>query len=95
MILGCDGAGVLDDGTAVVIYPIVGDPDFSGDETLDPRRTLLTEKEQGTFAEYVTVPARNVAPPARCDDLRAGRDAWHQLPHGVPDDLRAIGIAGR
>lgn len=60
MILGCDGAGVLDDGTPVVIYPIIGDPDFSGDETLDPRRTLLTEKEQGTFAQYVGVPARNV-----------------------------------
>jgi NADPH:quinone reductase-like Zn-dependent oxidoreductase len=62
MILGCDGAGVLEDGTPVVIYPIIGDRDFAGDETLDPRRTLLTEKEQGTFADLVGVPARNAVP---------------------------------
>ena len=62
MILGCDGAGVTDDGRDVVIYPIVGTPGFSGDETTDPGRTLLTEKHQGTFAEYVAVPTRNLLP---------------------------------
>ena len=58
MILGCDGAGTLDDGTDVVIYPVVA-PMPAGDETLDPGRTLLTEKYQGTMAEYVAGPARN------------------------------------
>ena len=62
MILGCDGAGVTDDGRDVVIYPIIGDPGFSGDETMDPSRTLLTEKHQGTFAEFVAVPTRNLVP---------------------------------
>ncbi len=62
MILGCDGAGVTDDGRPVVLYPIIGTPGFSGDETTDPGRTLLTERYQGTFAEYVTVPARNLLP---------------------------------
>ena len=62
MILGCDGAGVLDDGTEVVIHSVIIDPDWTGDETLDPKRTLLTEKYQGTFADYVVVPARNVLP---------------------------------
>ncbi|MFI9006494.1 zinc-binding dehydrogenase [Actinosynnema sp. NPDC053489] len=62
MILGCDGAGVLEDGTEVVLHSVIGDPDWSGDETLDPRRTLLTEKHQGTFAEHVVVPRRNVLP---------------------------------
>ena len=62
MILGCDGAGVTDDGRDVVIYPIIGDPTFSGDETTDPSRTLLTEKHQGTFAEFVAVPTRNLVP---------------------------------
>jgi len=62
MILGCDGAGRLDDGTEVVIYPVVGDPSIAGDETLDPRRALLTERLQGTFADVVVVPARNVLP---------------------------------
>lgn len=62
MILGCDGAGRLDDGTEVVIYPVVGDPTIAGDETLDPRRSLLTERLQGTFADVVVVPKRNVVP---------------------------------
>src|SRR3954447_12245335 len=62
MILGCDGAGRLDDGTEVVIYPVIGDPAVAGDETLDPKRTLLTERLQGTFADVVAVPQRNVLP---------------------------------
>jgi NADPH:quinone reductase-like Zn-dependent oxidoreductase len=62
MTLGCDGAGVLDDGTEVVIHSVIGDPDWSGDETLDPRRTLLTERYQGTFADFVVIPARNALP---------------------------------
>ncbi len=37
MILGCDGAGVLDDGTEVVVHSVIGDPAAGGgDETLDP-----------------------------------------------------------
>ncbi|ASR35092.1 Zn-dependent oxidoreductase [Prauserella marina] len=62
MILGCDGAGVLDDGTEVVIHSVINDDSWHGDDTLDPKRTLLTEKHQGTFADYVVVPARNVLP---------------------------------
>ncbi|GAA4711340.1 zinc-binding dehydrogenase [Pseudonocardia yuanmonensis] len=62
MILGGDATGTLPDGTDVVVYPVIGDPAWSGDETLDPRRTLLTEKHQGTFADTVVVPERNVIP---------------------------------
>src|SRR3954454_14726885 len=62
MILGCDGAGRLDDGTEVVIYPVGGDASIAGDETLDPKRSLLTERLQGTFADVVAVPQRNVLP---------------------------------
>src|ERR1700730_5549169 len=36
MILGNDGAGTLDDGTEVIIYPLMGAPDWRNDETLDP-----------------------------------------------------------
>ena len=61
MILGCDAAGVLDDGSEVVVHGVIGDPAAGGgDETLDPRRTLLSELHPGTFAETVAVPARNV-----------------------------------
>ncbi|NUT95428.1 MAG: zinc-binding dehydrogenase [Saccharothrix sp.] len=62
MILGCDGAGVLEDGTEVVLHSVIGDPNWTGDETLDPGRTLLTEKYQGSFADHVVVPARNALP---------------------------------
>ena len=62
MILGCDGAGRLADGTEVVLHPVIGDPGVAGDETLDPKRSLLTEKYQGTFADTVVVPARNAVP---------------------------------
>jgi NADPH:quinone reductase-like Zn-dependent oxidoreductase len=62
MILGCDGAGVLEDGTEVVLHSVIGDLAWRGDETLDPKRTLLTEKHQGTFADTVVVPSRNALP---------------------------------
>ena len=62
MILGCDGAGTLEDGTEVVLHSVIGDPAWTGDETLDPKRTLLTERYQGTFADLVVVPTRNALP---------------------------------
>jgi len=60
MVLGCDAAGVTEDGREVVVHGLVGDPDWSGDETLDPRRSILSELHQGTLAEQVVVPARNL-----------------------------------
>ena len=62
MILGCDAAGVDEDGNEVVVHAVVSDPSWSGDETLDPRRSLLSERHQGTFADKVTVPCGNVVP---------------------------------
>jgi NADPH:quinone reductase-like Zn-dependent oxidoreductase len=63
MILGGDGAGVLDDGTEIVVHSVIGDPAAGGgDETLDPKRTLLSELYPGTLAEEVLVPERNVVP---------------------------------
>src|SRR5690242_8412827 len=47
MILGCDGAGVDEDGNEVVVHAVIGDPDWRGDETLDPKRSLLSERHQG------------------------------------------------
>jgi NADPH:quinone reductase-like Zn-dependent oxidoreductase len=65
MILGCDGAGVDDAGNEVIIHAVVGSDGWVGDETLDPSRTLLSELHDGTLAEYVAVPSRNlVAKPA-------------------------------
>ncbi len=62
MILGCDAAGYDEDGNEVVVHAVVSDPHWSGDETLDPKRSLLSERHQGTFADKVVVPRGNVVP---------------------------------
>ncbi len=63
MVLGCDGAGTDPEGNEVVVHAVIGDPDAGGgDETLDPRRSLLSERFPGTLAERVAVPRRNVVP---------------------------------
>ena len=62
MILGCDAAGTTDDGSEVVVHAVISDPSWTGDETLDPGRSILSEYWQGTFADVVKVPARNVVP---------------------------------
>ncbi|NUS51759.1 MAG: zinc-binding dehydrogenase [Nocardioidaceae bacterium] len=62
MILGCDAAGLDQDGNEVVVHAVVSDPSWTGDETLDPKRSLLSERHQGTFADLVAVPTRNVVP---------------------------------
>jgi NADPH:quinone reductase-like Zn-dependent oxidoreductase len=62
MILGCDAAGVDEDGNEVVVHSVISSLDWGGDETFDPRRTLLSEDHPGTLAERVAVPRRNVLP---------------------------------
>ncbi|TQN30535.1 NADPH:quinone reductase-like Zn-dependent oxidoreductase [Haloactinospora alba] len=63
IVLGCDAAGVDEDGREVIVHSVVGDAETGGgDETLDPRRSLLSEVYDGTFAEKVAVPRRNLVP---------------------------------
>jgi NADPH:quinone reductase-like Zn-dependent oxidoreductase len=62
MILGCDAAGVDEDGNEVVVHSVIASEDWSGDETFDPKRSLLSERHQGTFAQRVAVPRRNLLP---------------------------------
>jgi NADPH:quinone reductase-like Zn-dependent oxidoreductase len=61
MVLGCDAAGIGPGGAEVIVHAVIGDPS-GGDETLDPKRTLLSELHPGTFADVVWVPARNLVP---------------------------------
>ena len=62
MILGTDAAGLDEDGNEVVVHGVVPSAGWSGDETLDPKRTLFSELHQGTMAERVAVPRRNLLP---------------------------------
>src|SRR5918993_257169 len=60
MVLGCDAAGLDEDGNEVVVHAVISDPSWRGDETFDPKRSLLSERYQGTFADKVAVPRSNV-----------------------------------
>src|SRR5215207_5239843 len=62
VILGCDAAGVDEDGNEVVVHGVIGDPRWTGDQADDPGRSLLSERHQGTFADQVIVPRRNLVP---------------------------------
>jgi NADPH:quinone reductase-like Zn-dependent oxidoreductase len=62
MTLGCDAAGLDEEGNEVIVHSVISDPDWRGDETLDPKRSLLSERYQGTLAEKVAVPRRNLLP---------------------------------
>jgi NADPH:quinone reductase-like Zn-dependent oxidoreductase len=54
MILGCDGAGIDADGREVVVHAVIADAEAYTDETIDPKRTLLSE--------LLTIPRRNAVP---------------------------------
>jgi NADPH:quinone reductase-like Zn-dependent oxidoreductase len=63
VIMGSDGAGVDADGNEVIVYPLIADPDAGGgDETLDPHRRMISDGIDGTLAEVVAVPRRNLVP---------------------------------
>ncbi|MBK6887431.1 MAG: zinc-binding dehydrogenase [Tetrasphaera sp.] len=62
MILGCDAVGHDPEGNEVIVHAVVASPGWSGDETLDPRRSLLSEVHPGTLAQRVAVPRANVIP---------------------------------
>lgn len=62
MVLGTDAAGVDDGGRHVLVHAVIPSLGYEGDETLDPRRTLLSERYPGTLAPEVWVPPRNLVP---------------------------------
>ena len=62
MILGCDAAGVDADGNDVIVHSVIASDGWRGDETLDPKRSLLSELHPGALAEKVAVPRGNLVP---------------------------------
>ncbi|MFC1412102.1 zinc-binding dehydrogenase [Streptacidiphilus sp. N1-12] len=60
MILGCDAAGVDQDGNEVVLHSVIGQTGHG----VGPKeqRSILTEHYQGTFAQQVSVPTWNLLP---------------------------------
>lgn len=99
-VQGADGAGVVTAigeavtnvkiGDRVVINGTLSDPlslpSLSGMDNRSPRFSILGEHTNGTFAEYVVVPARNclIIPPNVGYDVAAAASlvyltAWHSL----------------
>lgn len=62
MVLGCDGAGLDENGNEVIVHAVIPSEGWQGDETLDPKRTLLSELHDGTLAQKVAVPTANLVP---------------------------------
>lgn len=63
LVLGCDAAGTDPEGNEVIVHCVVADPGAGdGDETFDPHRRILGEGLDGTLAERVVVPRRNLVP---------------------------------
>src|SRR3954467_8133481 len=62
MILGCDAAGLDEEGHEVVVHSVMSSDSWRGDETFAPRRSLLSERHPGALAEQVAVPRRNLVP---------------------------------
>ena len=72
MVLGCDGAGVDEDGNEVIVHAVVPSQGWQGDETLDPKRLLLSEPTTAPL------PRRSPSP----------RPTWSASPPACPGSTR-------
>ena len=70
MVLGTDAAGTDADGNRVIVHGVISSPDWIGDETLDPRRSLLSEVYNGTLARDDLGPCSEPHPNAGVAVLR-------------------------
>lgn len=98
LVLGHEAAGIIADGPrkgqAVAINPLVVDPDcpaaLAGRPHLSPSRTILSMPPRpGAFAEYVTIPERNLLP---IPDGLSMRDAALSEPVAVSWHAVRIGM---
>lgn len=59
IVLGCDAAGVTTAGREVIVHAVIA-ASGGADETLAADMSILSERYDGTHAERVAVPARNL-----------------------------------
>ena len=95
MILGCDAAGLDEDGNEVVVHAVISDPTGPATRPSTRKRSLLSERYQGTFAERVVVPRRNLVPKPASLSLRGGGLPADGLADGLPDALHPGRPQGR
>lgn len=60
IVLGCDASGVAADGREVIVHGVIADPDGIDETLTGGGFSILSEHHDGTFADRVAVPARNL-----------------------------------
>ena len=95
MILGCDAAGLDEDGNEVVVHAVISDPAWTGDETLDPQSLAALRAAPGHVRRQGRGAPRQRGAQAGVDELRGGRLPAHGLAHGLPDALHPGRPQGR
>ena len=89
MVLGCDAAGIDDAGDEVIVHSVIASPEWRGDETLDPRRSLaLRALPRHAGREGDRAQAQR-GPQAGRAVLRGGGLPADGLAHGLPHAVRA------
>ena len=92
MILGCDAAGVDEDGNEVVVHAVIGDPAAAAATRPSTRSARCSPRcTTGTFAEQVAVPRRNLVPKPAALSFERGRLPAHGLADGLPHALHQRG----
>ena len=86
MILGCDAAGVDEDGNEVVVHARDQRPDAGAATRRSTRGArCCPSATRARFAEKVAVPRRNLVPKPADALLRGGRLPADRVAHGLPD----------
>ena len=90
IVLGCDAAGIDEDGNEVVVHSVVGDPD-AGAATRRWTRAAPCCRS-GTTARSRTGGGarRNLVPKPAALSLRGGRLPAHRLADRLPDAVRQV-----
>ena len=95
MILGCDAAGVDEDGNEVVVHGVIGDPRWTGDEADRPGPVAALRAPPGHLRRPGRRAPAQPRPQARLALLRGGGLPAHRVADRLPDALRAGRLQAR
>ncbi len=96
MILGCDAAGVDENGNEVIVYPVIADADGGmGDETLDPNARPAVRAARRRVRRVPRGAPPQPDPQAGLVVVRRGRVPARRLDHRVPDAVHPGADQGR
>ena len=94
MILGCDGAGVLEDGTEVVLHGVVASPGLGGRRDARPQAHAAQREAPGHDGREGGGARAQRAAQARRAVVRRGRLPGHGVADRLPDAVREVRACG-